>query len=101
MDLLPSNRWILGINGISHLDCKNRNLKRWEENFGEGNLSEGKSEIRIFSDDSAIYFELQAKVIAWYLSFPEMKNDRFLRKTATSDGTLSFQYDPETEYPRL
>lgn len=37
---------MLGINGISHSDCKNRNLKSLEENFGEGNLSEGKSEIR-------------------------------------------------------
>lgn len=49
MDLLPSNRWMLGINGISHLDCKYRNLRRLEENFGEGNLSEGKSEIKKFS----------------------------------------------------
>lgn len=51
---------------MSNLDCKTRNLKRWDFNkILAENSSEGKYEVRkFFFDDSAIYFGLQAKVTA-------------------------------------
>lgn len=76
---LPWQHWVL--NWLCHKGTpKKKNLKRWLEKFWRRKLilREISNEENIFFEDSAIYFGLQAKVIAWYLSFfPEMKNHVF------------------------